>query len=297
MSLTAQVALVSEIAAVKPQQLMKVAAALQKQVTRDVSPIWGIHATVDAFASLDDVEIGYWPIIVVEDVPNAAGVHLDQDGQPYALVEFGNSWSLTASHECVEMLIDPFGDRLVAGRSPKPGQGRVEFLVEACDPSEAAQFAYTVNGVLVSDFYTPQFFDPVPAFGVRYGFGPHLRSPRKILKGGYISWHDPVSNHWFQQTWFGGPAPKYRDLGVFSASDPRSIREIIDSKTPELIRLSHVGPSEAMYKDSVKALQGIDASTSARSKRLREQIRALTRAGRASAGAERGRSGRKAYKK
>ena len=57
------------------------------------------------------------------------------------------------------MLVDPFGDKLKAGDSPKADQGRVLFLVEVSDPSEAKEFAYTVNGVLVSDFYTPSFFD------------------------------------------------------------------------------------------------------------------------------------------
>jgi hypothetical protein len=91
---------------------------------------------VDAFPTLEDVPIGYWPILVQEDIntPGAAGVHLDKDGQPFALVQMSNSWSLTASHEMLEMLADPFGNRLVPGQSPKSRQGRVEFLVEVCDP-------------------------------------------------------------------------------------------------------------------------------------------------------------------
>jgi hypothetical protein len=48
--------------------------------------------------------------------------------------------------------------------------GRVEFLVEACDPSEAAEFGYTIDNLLVSDFYTPRYFDPVQSDSVRYSF-------------------------------------------------------------------------------------------------------------------------------
>jgi hypothetical protein len=114
-------------------------------------------------------------MIVRDDIglSGAAGVHLDDNGQPFALIEFSDSWSLTASHEMLEMLVDPMGNRLVAGQSPHPDQGRVEFLVEVADPPEAAEFGYTVNGLLLSDFYTPQFFDPVAADGVRYSFGGH----------------------------------------------------------------------------------------------------------------------------
>jgi hypothetical protein len=95
-------------------ELTRVAAALSKQVNRDFRPLWGVDATVDAFAKLEDVEIDYWPMIIVQDVPGAAGVHLDRDGQPFALIEHSGQWSLTASHECLEMLADPFGNRLVA---------------------------------------------------------------------------------------------------------------------------------------------------------------------------------------
>lgn len=159
--LSINLALISEIEGHDPSDVARVAAALSRQATRDFAPIWNMEgATVDTFPKLEDVPVGYWPLIVVADIKDAGGVHLDKDGQPFALIEMSDSWSLTASHETLEMLADPWGNRLVPGRSIKPNQGRVEYLVEVCDPSEAAQFAYTVNDVLVSDFYTPRFFDP-----------------------------------------------------------------------------------------------------------------------------------------
>ena len=135
--LVRQVALTTETEAVSFSDLTRVSAALQKQTTRDLAPIWEVHATVDAFDRLEEVPTGYWPIIVTdEDLGTAAGVHEDKDGQPFALVKFDNGWPLTASHECMEMLVDPFGNRLSAGQSPKNDQGRVEFLVEVCDPAK-----------------------------------------------------------------------------------------------------------------------------------------------------------------
>src|SRR3954452_13702374 len=166
--LARQLALVSESRRVRSGDVMKVAAALQKQAVRDLAPIWEISATVDAFERLEHVPVGYWPMIVMDDIrqQGAAGIHLDRDRQPFALITAAdniNSWSLTASHEALEMLVDPFGDHLVTGDSPAEGQTRVRFLVEVCDPSEAATFAYTVNEILVADFYTPRYFDPVRA--------------------------------------------------------------------------------------------------------------------------------------
>jgi hypothetical protein len=161
--LNRNLALVADTKKITPSQLTKIAAALQKQATRDFGPLWDVQANVSGFARLQDVPTDYWPVIVRDDIktPGAAGVHEDKNRQPFALVQFSDAWSLTASHETLEMLADPFGNRLVAGKSPKRAQGRVNFLVEVCDPSEDQQFAYTVNGVTVSDFYTPHFFDPV----------------------------------------------------------------------------------------------------------------------------------------
>ena len=121
-------ALTSEVQGHDPSDVAAVAAALQRQATRDFEPIWSV---------------GYWPMIVETDIntPGAAGVHEDKDGQPFALIAMSDSWSLTASHEMLEMLADPFGRRVIPGPSPKQGQGRVEFLVEVCDPCEAAGFA------------------------------------------------------------------------------------------------------------------------------------------------------------
>jgi hypothetical protein len=89
-------------------ELAKVGAALQKQVSRDFSPWWGVKGIVSVFATLEDVPLGYWPVIVTEKVPGTHGYHEDKSGQPFSLVQAGDSWSLIASHETLEMLADPF---------------------------------------------------------------------------------------------------------------------------------------------------------------------------------------------
>jgi hypothetical protein len=83
-----------------------------------------------------------------------------------------------------------------------------------CDPCEASDFAYSVNGILVSDFYTPHYFDPVTASGVRYSYTGAITRPRQVLRGGYLSWKDSVSGHWWQETWFDGGQPGFRDIGA-----------------------------------------------------------------------------------
>jgi hypothetical protein len=267
-----QVALVPEQVDVEVAEIVRVAAALQKQVARDFSPIWDIPATVDGFARLEDVPLGYWPVLVVADVQDAAGVHLDRNGQPFSLVEAGDSWSLTASHETLEMLADPFGNRLVAGPSPNPEQGRVEILVEVCDPPEDDAFAYQVNGVLVSDFYTPQYFDPVQRPEAVYDFTGAITEPRQVLRGGYLSWHDPADDHWYQETFFDGPEPTFRDLGQLSRG-AGSLRAMIDARTPETRRLSRLSRdgSQSLQRALV-AMASTATATDTRAASLREQI-------------------------
>ena len=287
MSLTQNLAIVSETSRISASGLNRVAAALQKQAVRDFGPIWGVSAIVSPFSRLEDVPLDYWPIVIRDDIgfAGAAGIHLDQDGQPFALVQWSPEWSLTASHEVLEMLADPFGNRLVAGKSPKSGQGRVRFLVEVSDPSEAEQFAYTVNGMLVSDFYTPRFFDPVSSPSVRYSFTGAITRPRQILLGGYLSWMVPGTREWWQEQWFSGSKPKFVNLGVLTAKGG-SLRAAIDAKTvtPELKR-SFAGQSffTAAAKRSINSrlvgapstVEEVKESSAERAQALRAQIKAI----------------------
>lgn len=273
--LVINLALVSEVEGHDPSDVARVSGALQRQASRDFRPLWGVEATCDAFPRLEDVPVGYWPMIVRSDieVPGAAGIHLDNNGQPFALITMSDSWSLTASHEMLEMLADPLGNRVVAGQSPHPDQTRVEFLVEVCDPSEAAEFGYTVNDILVSDFYSQRFFDPVTTEGTRYSYTGAIGEPRTILRGGYISWHDPTTNEWWQQTWFGDE-PEFRSLGVLP-ENAMSVRSWIDSQTDHPGIDQGLPPTDENLKTAVALGQGTAQSAEAKAARLREQISSI----------------------
>jgi hypothetical protein len=307
MGLTQQLALVADGVNVKLSEVTKVASALSKQVARDFGPIWNVKATVDAFASLDDVPNDYWPIIIASQVEDAAGFHDDDHGQPFALVEFGPEWSLTASHECLEMLADPFGRRLRAGSMPdqarKLGQPdrRVRVLVEVCDPSEAANFAYQVNGVTVSDFYTPAYFDPMAVPSVRYSFTGAIKAPRTVLRDGYLSWHDSVTGHWMQLRMFpdelSTKVPHVVDLTTQTAFGTLlkrgvSLRSAVDrvTRTPQRVQ----GVGKALDKSLMRMARPVDQAAEAQAGMWRENIRAVVAAAKAAKGDGKGsRKGRK----
>lgn len=236
--IASSLALVASPDEVPFSELTTVAAALQVQATRDCGPIWNIVANVTPFATLNDVPVGHWPIIVkrVIDRPGTDGYHTDSNNQPMALVEYVENWTVVASHEMIEMLIDPFGNRLIPGPSADQdhAQNRVQYLMEACDPVQDAKYSYTINGVIVSDFITPSFHDPAETAGARYDFLGAVSAPRSILDNGYLSWLDSALGSWFQKTNFVGAPNAVRALGPTTTADAGlSARELVHRKSPE----------------------------------------------------------------
>ena len=98
----------------------------------------------------------------------------------------------------------------------------------------------------MSHFYTPHFFDPVTSTGLRYSFTGAIKAPREVLKGGYLSWHEPVEDVWWQLQFFHSK-PDFKNLGHLEAADPRSAREWINDRTREPYEaLRHVEKTEAL---------------------------------------------------
>ena len=273
---TINIALVVETRQVPPMIIKEVAAAVQRQITRDFAPIWRVNATVDAFVSLRDVPPGYWPVVVRDDLPGAdvIGIHLDDRGQPFALVEYSRTWSLTVSHEILEMIVDPWGNRLTPGGSPLAGQGMVELLVEVCDPSGDVEHSYTVNGYLVSDFVTPSYYEPLAVPGERYSFTGAITRPRDIATGGYLSWREPTTNDWWSWAWIGGPRPQFLRLGP--VTDPsKPLRQQIDAFSINMQLFTGAPPHHPKVVAAEQRLASSRAASRSDAGRLEAQIRRI----------------------
>jgi hypothetical protein len=249
-----RLALASRSANLDFVSLSKAANAINLQVTRDFAPIWGVNATVIALEHASSIPPGVWPVYILDQVGgDHLGFHLDDHNQPSSQVLYGPTWSLTASHECLEMLADPSANRLVSSSSVaivdneiRDGVDKFEYLVEVCDPCEDDSCAYLVDDVLVSDFYTPRYFDPVASSGVRYCFSGKITRPRQILPNGYLSWINPVTRTLQQAKAFG--APEIVDLGPINLTPGAGVRAltlraIVDRQTPPPIHLSNLNKS------------------------------------------------------
>jgi hypothetical protein len=233
-----RVGLVDTTKALDAALVQAVAAALNIQVTRDLPQFWNVRATVEYLPHAQKIPAGVWPVRLVSHLPpGEGGFHLDRHNQPYAEViatPQDSTWSIDASHETLEMLVDPSGNRMqsasaieIVDGKIQDGTGTFNYLVEACDPCEANTYGYAIQGILVSDFITPHFYDSIAASGTRYSFTGAIKAPRQILPGGYISWVDQETDEW-QQLLFVDPAkpPSIHKLGRAAA---RSFRELIDN--------------------------------------------------------------------
>jgi hypothetical protein len=245
-----QVVLVDQTKQIDPSLLHTAAMALNVQVTQDLPQFWsGINANVSSAPSAASVPTGAWPVFLVKKLPpGEGGFHLDKHNQPYAKV-IGTpddpSWTIDASHEICEMLVDPFGNRMqssqaiqISGDGVIDAAGTFNYLVEACDPCEANEFAYDVMGVALSDFITPHYYEPSQTPGVRYSFKGNVTRPRQMLKGGYISYIQPDGS-WNQILWVDPGPPVYRSPPM--SSEVRSLREAIHTAMgDDLDKAKHV---------------------------------------------------------
>ena len=145
---------------------------------------------------------------VVLDNLDQAGVLVNHEmsnqgaplGKVFAKLDISNgtSWTVTLSHELLEMLADPWTNWCA-------GSDNKIYALEVADPVEADELGYEIDGVRVSDFITPAWFDPTEAY--RLDFTQRLSKQLEIAPGGYISVLDPRKG-WTQVTAKGEGGPK-----------------------------------------------------------------------------------------
>src|SRR6059036_2131306 len=160
-------------------------AAMQVYVDKYVAPIWGTPAKL---VKTTGFKKGAWAMVFLDnaDQPDALAYHdLTPDGLPQSKVfvkttlDNGDLVSVSASHELVEMLIDPAINIMTTGPDPK-----VMYAYESADPVE--QLSFKVNGIPMTDFVYPAYFEVFHKAGsVRFDQMKKVSKPFQILSGGY----------------------------------------------------------------------------------------------------------------
>jgi hypothetical protein len=188
------VAFVNQSTIATDAQISVIVPALQIQVDRDFSPIWKLDANLVFVPTGQVAPTGSWIIYIMDtsDQADDLGYHDLETGLPLAKVfaksdlAAGSSLSVTLSHELLEMLVDPYIQNCVFDQASDT-TGTL-YSYEICDPCEDDQFGYTINGILVSDFLYPAWFEGQwKAGSTKFDFRGILNSPFSLAEGGYMS--------------------------------------------------------------------------------------------------------------
>jgi hypothetical protein len=172
--------------------------ALSVQLSRDIAPIHGGGLAIELPApgrkpQGNAIMTG----LDAPTVPGAAGFHdetvkgqkrgfvftnptLDNGG---TILRGSNSVSVTYSHEMVEMIGDGPCNRWADGPANADGVA-LDYAIELADPVEGD--SYDIDGVAVSNFVYPAWFDEHAPPGSRFDHLGKLTAPFTMTPGGYM---------------------------------------------------------------------------------------------------------------
>jgi hypothetical protein len=198
----------------KDEEVQEGIRAVNRQIAHDYKPYWHVSAELRLEGTINkrvnsktvpelrgDAIIYLWDKLNVDD---ALGFHqLNGRGIPFGFVftevveALGEPWTVTFSHEALELIGDPETNRLVSGPHPVEKSLRVFHWYEMCDAVQDQN--YKVDGIEVSNFVLPLYFTRSNEKGGRNDFLGTLDDDGRPLesfginKGGYIGFYNPQS--------------------------------------------------------------------------------------------------------
>lgn len=222
---TLKIAVVNKATTPLGQNYDAMVKSCQKQATRDFSPIWNVDVDL---VMLDDATDDYDNLILFDDADQAGslGYHdLSPKGHAYGKVFVKTTLrgrelvSTVFSHELLEMLADPKVDQV----AKNPRNGWV-YALEDCDAVETEN--YMIDGIAVSNFVTPAWFDANAASSVKFDFLGNVHAPFKINSGGYMP--VMINGRWTQTFADQAAQEKY----MVKEKEHNRTHRIIEATTP-----------------------------------------------------------------
>jgi hypothetical protein len=189
-----------------------VVAALSQQVSQDFQPEWGAAAQLTP-ARLDlggggaSINSATDAIIYLGDstddptagISGVYGYHSTNYSHiPYGFVflnicaAYGEDWSVTLSHEVLELLADPTAVLTVTGEYPPDSGTAVYYDLEVCDPTQGD--TYLINSIKVSNFVSRSYFG-MPGGSQATNFRNLALQPFGLRPGGYLQYEDGTGAH------------------------------------------------------------------------------------------------------
>jgi len=193
-------------------ELQCVIRAINRQIAEDFQPYWSFGAQLRLEGKIGrnpnkqrlqelrgDAVLYLWDKVDMED---ALGYHeRNNHGIPYGFVftelaaRLHEAWSVTLSHEALELIGDAQANLLVQGPHPEHPDVEVFHWFEICDAVQSQ--TYKIDNVEVANFLLPLYFTPEEQKGGRNDFLGVLDKHRKplksfgVAKGGYIGYYNP----------------------------------------------------------------------------------------------------------
>lgn len=146
---------VSNQSGLSSAQITPVIGAVQKQLDGDFAKAWGETAELTQVCYPHENQ---WTVNLISDPPTwcgctgAHGYSREQGPIAFVAVKTDQPWSITLSHEVLEMIVNPRANRITLNRL-----SGMYYDVEIGDPVET--YSYKIDGIGVSDFVFPAWFN------------------------------------------------------------------------------------------------------------------------------------------
>jgi hypothetical protein len=201
------VAVINESTVVTDAQVYALTYSLQLLTQNDFYPAWGIKSHIYNLDKSKPLPKGHWALVILDNANQAGalGYHdLTNDGYPLGKVfakttmDAGENWTVTASHELLEMLADPYIN-LTTFNQTGNNSGRI-LPYEICDAVQGSNCTFRIEGLEMSNFVYPTWFEGFrPAKSCKFDFMGVLSEPFEIYHEGYISYFDVPNTRGWQQ--------------------------------------------------------------------------------------------------
>lgn len=266
---TIQITVINESTVLADSDVVPAISALQKQVTNDFGPIWGVDAELTIIPKGSQTPTGSWWLVILDDSDqaNALGYHdLTSEGLPMGKVfaasdlTAGTSWTVTASHELLEMLADPNINLTVFVQNTNTAG--LLYAYEVCDACEDDSLGYLIDNILVSDFVYPSWFESFRAEGsTQFDRQKKMQKPFQLLAGGYIGvFNVSAGSGWQQQTAETRPTNLRHRGAVGTRRERRSVpRELWVNSLPQ----RKITSNAQNYRKQLQTIHQLQAATAA----------------------------------
>lgn len=195
-----QIAVINESTAIADSDVHNMLPAFTRQWNHELNDVWGVGAAQFSFLRRGIMPAsGSWWVVFLDDSHQADSLayhDLTDEGLPIAKVFVKSiladkaSVSVGATHEICEMAVDPWLN------SAYQDPAGTFWAGEVCDPVQDDEYGYEIDGVLVTDFVTPDWFAHAHA-GRDLDYTNHARKAFKVLSGGYAQKYD-AKKGWIQ---------------------------------------------------------------------------------------------------